>query len=92
MKIREAIIERAVSAVGGRNSRAYKDYDLCEWVIADIENVLKREFGVCHIAELPHVSLPKDIDWETYALAVIGDYELQIYIAERITYVNAGGA
>ena len=91
MKIREAIIGRAVSAVGGRNSKAYTDYDLCEWVIADIEGVLRREFGVCHISEIPHTACAQAIDWEAHAMSVIEEYELPICLAKRISYINLGG-
>lgn len=91
MKLREAIIGRAVSAVGGRNSKAYMDYDICEWVIADIESVLKREFGVRHIAEIPHALCSKSIDWEQHAMTVIEEYELPICLAKRISYINLGG-
>lgn len=90
MKLREAIIGRAVSAVGGRNSKAYKDYNLCESVIKDIENEIKREFGVERIGEIQYTTLARGIDWETQALAVISDYELPFHLAKRIACINLG--
>ena len=91
MKIREAIIGRAISAIGGRNSKAYTDYEICEWVIADIEMTLEREFGVCHIAEIPNAECAKAINWEVHAMNVIEEYELPLCLAKRITYINLGG-
>ena len=90
MKIREAILARAICAVGGRDSKAYKDYDLCEWVIADIENALKREFGVCNIADIPHTECSRFVEWEKYAMMIIDEYELPLCLAERIVNINGG--
>ena len=91
MKIREAILARAICAVGGRESKAYTDYDLCERVIADIEEQLEREFDVRNIADIPYAPCSRGIDWKGQALAIIEEYELPLCLQERISNCNREG-
>lgn len=80
MKLREAIFERAVNAIGD----AYGDSELFGWIATDIEKQLMREFGVGKIEDIPLAPCTRRVDWELYARAVIDEYELPLCVQDRI--------
>lgn len=87
MKLREAILERAINAIGD----AYGDYELFGLIIEDIEKQLMREFGVSRMEDIPLAPCIRLVDWELYALAVINDYELPLCLQDRIRLVEEMG-
>lgn len=88
MKIREAIVKRAIIAVGGVKSKAYSDMQIAELVIKDIKNMIAREFGVVNFEDVPFVMI-SGVDTEDYILTIIDEYELPLWLIDRIDNMNS---
>ena len=82
MKIMEAILNRAIEAIGGRDSRAYMEPRICKKVVVDIAKQVEREFGVDDISKIDDLT---DI---VFALSVIDDYELPTVLINEIQRIN----
>ena len=89
MKIREAIVKRAIIAVGGVKSKAYSDMQIAELVIKDIKRMIAREFGVNNFEDIPFAPIPFGTDAEEYILTVIDEYELPLWLIDRIEEKNS---
>lgn len=76
------INKRAVAALGGKESNAYKDSSLRGKVYSDIHRELKRQFGVSKYKYI------KGSQLET-AISVVEEYELPLILQEQIKDCNA---
>lgn len=76
------INKRIVTALGGKDSNAYKDSSLRGKVYSDIHRELKRQFGVTKYKYI------KSNKCEA-ALTIIDEYELPIVLQDMITDSNA---
>lgn len=81
-KITAAVHKRGVTALGGKESNAYKDASLRGKVYADIYRELKRQFGVATYKAIKRNQCD-------LAVSVIGEYELPLVLEERIRNCNA---
>lgn len=87
MRIREAILDRAMSAIGGKE-QARKDILLFERIIADIEQQIKREFDIKCLAELNTAPCLQGFDSEEQAIACIDEYEMPFYLQAEVEKYN----
>lgn len=76
------INRRAVKALGGKESNAYKDKSLRGKVYSDMHKELKRQFGVTKYKYIKSCQL-------NLAISVIEGYELPIVLQEQIKDCNA---
>lgn len=81
-KITAAVHKRGVTALGGKESNAYKDASLRGKVYADIYRELKRQFGVATYKAIKRNQCD-------LAVSVIDEYELPLVLEERIRNCNA---
>lgn len=81
-KITKAKNQKVVPILGGKNAPAYKDNSLRQLVYSDIDAQLRREFGV---------NTYKAIKRNTcdMAIKIINEYELPMYLKDRIDDANA---
>jgi len=70
------------SALGGKNSEAYKDRSLRSKVYADIYGELKRQFGVTSYKAIKRSQCDKAVD-------IIERYELPLILEEQIKDANS---
>lgn len=80
--IQNALKKKAVSALGGYGSNAYKDNSTRGYVFADIQKELRRQFGVKRYDEIKH----KDT---SVALEIISQYKLPLALKNRVDTINA---
>lgn len=74
--------KKAVDSLGGFQSNAYNDKSTRGYVFADIQMMLRREFGVRRYEEIKHNRVPE-------AINLIREYRLPLVLKERIDMVNA---
>lgn len=80
--IQDALKKKAVGALGGYGSNAYKDNSTRGYVFADIQKELRRQFGVKRYDEIKHKDTP-------VALEIISQYRLPLALKNRVEAVNA---
>lgn len=80
--IQDALKKKAVGALGGYGSNAYRDNSTRGYVFADIQKELRRQFGVKRYDEIKH----KDTH---VALEIISQYKLPLALKNRVEAVNA---
>ena len=80
--IQDALKKKAVGALGGYGSNAYRDNSTRGYVFADIQKELRRQFGVKRYDEIKHKDTPM-------ALEIISQYKLPLALKNRVEAVNA---
>ena len=81
-KITKAKNHKVVPTLGGKNAPAYKDNSLRQLVYSDIDAQLRREFGVNTYKAIKRNQC--DV-----AIKIINEYELPMYLKDRIDDANA---
>lgn len=81
-KITKAKNQKVVPMLGGKDAPAYKDNSLRQLVYSDIDSQLRREFGVNTYKAIKRNQC--DV-----AIKIINEYELPMYLKERIDTENA---
>lgn len=81
-KITKAKNQKVVPMLGGKDAPAYKDNSLRQLVYSDIDAQLRREFGVNTYKAIKRNQC--DV-----AIKIIKEYELPMYLKERIDTENA---
>ena len=61
---------------------------IAELVIKDIKNMIAREFGVTNFEDVPFVMI-SGVNAEEYILTVIDEYELPLWLIDRIDNMNS---
>ena len=84
-KITKAKNQKVVPMLGGKNAPAYKDNSLRQLVYSDIDAQLRREFGVNTYKAIKRNQC--DV-----AIKIINEYELPMYLKDRIDNENAQGS
>lgn len=84
-KITKAKNQKVVPLLGGKNTPAYKDNSLRQLVYSDIDSQLRREFGVNTYKAIKRNQC--DV-----AIKIIKEYELPMYLKDRIDDANAQGS
>ncbi len=81
-KITKAKNQKVVPILGGKDAPAYKDNSLRQLVYSDIDAQLRREFGVNTYKAIKRNQC--DV-----AIKIINEYELPMYLKDRIDDTNA---
>lgn len=81
-KITKAKNQKVVPLLGGKNSPAYKDNSIRQQVYSDIDAQLRREFGVNTYKAIKRNQCDM-------AIKIINEYELPMYLKDRIDDTNA---
>lgn len=81
-RITRAKNQKVVPLMGGKNAPAYKNKSLMHTVYSDIDNQLRREFGVNTYKAIKRSQCD-------LAVEIIKDYELPMYLKEEIEAENA---
>jgi hypothetical protein len=81
-KITKAKNQKVVPILGGKNAPAYKDNSLRQLVYSDIDAQLRREFGVNTYKAIKRNQCDM-------AIKIINEYELPMYLKDRIDDANA---
>lgn len=81
-KITKAKNQKVVPMLGGKDAPAYKDNSLRQLVYSDIDAQLRREFGVSTYKAIKRNQCD-------LAVKIINEYELPMYLKERIDTENA---
>lgn len=81
-KITKAKNQKVVPLLGGKNTPAYKDNSLRQLVYSDIDAQLRREFGVNTYKAIKRNQCD-------LAVKIINEYELPMYLKDRIDTENA---
>ena len=81
-KITKAKNQKVVPMLGGKDSPAYKDNSIRQQVYSDIDAQLRREFGVSTYKAIKRNQCD-------LAVKIINEYELPMYLKERIDTENA---
>ncbi len=84
-KITKAKNQKVVPMLGGKNAPAYKDNSLRQLVYSDIDAQLRREFGVNTYKAIKRNQCDM-------AIKIINEYELPMYLKDRIDDTNAQGS
>lgn len=84
-KITKAKNQKVVPMLGGKDSPAYKDNSIRQQVYSDIDAQLRREFGVNTYKAIKRNQC--DV-----AIKIINEYELPMYLKDRIDNENAQGS
>ena len=84
-KITKAKNQKVVPILGGKNAPAYKDNSIRQQVYSDIDAQLRREFGVNTYKAIKRNQC--DV-----AIKIIKEYELPMYLKDRIDDANAQGS
>ena len=84
-KITKAKNQKVVPLLGGKNTPAYKDNSLRQLVYSDIDAQLRREFGVNTYKAIKRNQC-------VVAIKIINEYELPMYLKDRIDNENAQGS
>ena len=84
-KITKAKNQKVVPMLGGKDAPAYKDNSLRQLVYSDIDAQLRREFGVNTYKAIKRNQC--DV-----AIKIIKEYELPMYLKDRIDNENAQGS
>ena len=78
----QALVQKVgVSCLGGKNTKAYKDVSLRGRVYSDIQQQLRREFGVNKYSWIKHSQFGR-------AKEIINEYKLPIVLEDEITLIN----
>lgn len=81
-KITKAKNQKVVPILGGKDAPAYKDNSLRQLVYSDIDSQLRREFGVNTYKAIKRSQCDM-------AIKIINEYELPMYLKDRIDDTNA---
>lgn len=81
-KITKAKNQKVVPILGGKDAPAYKDNSLRQLVYSDIDAQLRREFGVNTYKAIKRNQCDM-------AIKIIKEYELPMYLKDRINDANA---
>lgn len=81
-KITKAKNQKVVPILGGKDAPAYKDNSLRQLVYSDIDSQLRREFGVNTYKAIKRNQCDM-------AIKIIKEYELPMYLKDRIDDANA---
>lgn len=81
-KITKAKNQKVVPMLGGKDAPAYKDNSLRQLVYSDIDAQLRREFGVNTYKAIKRNQCDM-------AIKIINEYELPMYLKDRIDTENA---
>ena len=81
-KITKAKNQKVVPILGGKYAPAYKDNSLRQLVYSDIDSQLRREFGVNTYKAIKRNQCDM-------AIKIINEYELPMYLKDRIDDTNA---
>ena len=81
-KITKAKNQKVVPMLGGKGAPAYKDNSLRQLVYSDIDSQLRREFGVNTYKAIKRNQCDM-------AIKIINEYELPMYLKDRIDDTNA---
>ena len=81
-KITKAKDQKVVPILGGKDAPAYKDNSLRQLVYSDIDAQLRREFGVNTYKAIKRNQCDM-------AIKIINEYELPMYLKDRIDDTNA---
>lgn len=81
-KITKAKNQKVVPILGGKDAPAYKDNSLRQLVYSDIDSQLRREFGVNTYKAIKRNQCDM-------AIKIINEYELPMYLKDRIDDTNA---
>ena len=81
-KITKAKNQKVVPMLGGKDAPAYKDNSLRQLVYSDIDTQLRREFGVNTYKAIKRNQCDM-------AIKIIKEYELPMYLKDRIDDTNA---
>lgn len=81
-KITKAKNQKVVPILGGKDAPAYKDNSLRQLVYSDIDAQLRREFGVNTYKAIKRNQCDM-------AIKIINEYELPMYLKDRIDDTNA---
>lgn len=84
-KITKAKNQKVVPILGGKNAPAYKDNSIRQQVYSDIDAQLRREFGVNTYKAIKRNQCDM-------AIKIINEYELPMYLKDRIDDANAQGS
>lgn len=84
-KITKAKNQKVVPLLGGKNTPAYKCNSLRQLVYSDIDSQLRREFGVNTYKAIKRSQCDM-------AIKIIKEYELPMYLKDRIDDANAQGS
>lgn len=84
-KITKAKNQKVVPMLGGKDAPAYKDNSLRQLVYSDIDSQLRREFGVNTYKAIKRNQCDM-------AIKIINEYELPMYLKDRIDDTNAQGS
>lgn len=84
-KITKAKNQKVVPLLGGKDSPAYKDNSIRQQVYSDIDAQLRREFGVNTYKAIKRNQCD-------LAVKIINEYELPMYLKDRIDNENAQGS
>lgn len=81
-RITNAKSSKGINLMGGKNSNAYNDNSLRSRVYRDMDNQLRREFGIRTYKAIKRNQCDK-------AIEIINNYELPLVLAEEIKVCNA---
>ena len=78
----QAVVHKiGVSLLGGKNKKAYKDVSLRSRVYSDIQQQLRREFGVNKYSWIKHNQFER-------AKEIVNNYKLPLVLEDEITLIN----
>ena len=78
----QALVKKVgISALGGKDSAAYKDKSIRTKVYSDIQKQIRRQFGVSRYEAIRHTQLSK-------AVEIVKSYELPYHLKELIGQTN----
>lgn len=80
-ELQKAVKKKAVHLLGGRDSKAYKDKSLRQQVFGDLQNQIKREFGVSSYKAIKRSQLE-------VAKEIVGGYKLPHVLEQEVYWTN----
>lgn len=81
-RIQDAVRKKAIEILGGKESNAYKDKSVRTYVFADIQCMLRRNFGVKRYEEIKHRQTND-------ALRLIEEHKPPLVLKDRVDMMNA---
>lgn len=81
-RTQQAVRKRAIEILGGKESNAYKDKSTRTCVFADIQCMLRRNFGVRRYEEIKHQKTEA-------AIRLVMEHKAPLVLQERIKTTNA---
>lgn len=82
-RIQAAVRKKAIELLGGKDSPAYRDRSTRSYVFADIQCMLRRNFGVKRYEEIRHNRTDD-------AIRLVEEHKLPLVLHEMVDKVNAG--